>query len=323
MTRFDRVKELLDLAVQGDSIGAHGAFWRNLNLEQFLQRRVQGRFLITLGNGAASNIILALRGQAPFGADIGTTGAIFRRMPAGMGPVPDDHIAFIEQWINDDCPEDIWPPEKEGPEPQGIMPAQQINAFFRALDNWSNFQRTQEVDDAINVFFEAALSWFSRARGQISEAVWTEIATTAKVRAATNLLAANQEGTVRQFFGETPDRAGLADAFERFGESSLPQDPLRLDDPHQKDGESMWFFWLAFAEVAKLSGRDEAFWNVLTRALLLGMFADGLFRGRFKIQGFSADAAGRANMRAHAEALQNTDLINEARRRFVESGLGA
>lgn len=106
MKRFERVKQILDKAIQGQNIGAHGVFWRPLNLEAFKTKRVFGRQLVTLGNGARSNLVLALRGEAPFGADIGTSEAIYPRMPAGFPPVSDDLIAFIEQWITDGCPDD-------------------------------------------------------------------------------------------------------------------------------------------------------------------------------------------------------------------------
>ena len=107
MKRFERVKEILDAAVQNQDIGAHGAFWRPLNLEAFKVKRVFGRQLVNPGNGAQSNLVLALRAQAPFGSDIGTAGAIYPRMPAGgFPPVADDLIAFIEKWISDGCPDD-------------------------------------------------------------------------------------------------------------------------------------------------------------------------------------------------------------------------
>lgn len=107
MKRFLKVKQILDEAVENQDIGAHGAFWRPLNLEAFKAKRVFGRQLVIPGNGAQSNLVLALRGQAPFGSDIGTADAIYPRMPAGgFPPVPDDRIVFIEKWINDGCPDD-------------------------------------------------------------------------------------------------------------------------------------------------------------------------------------------------------------------------
>ncbi len=106
MTRFDRVKQILDEAVNGQNFGAHGAFWRPLTLEAFKARKVFGRAIVTPGDGPHSNLVLALRGQSPFGADMGTPGATMPRMPVGFSAVADDRIAFIEQWITDGCPDD-------------------------------------------------------------------------------------------------------------------------------------------------------------------------------------------------------------------------
>jgi hypothetical protein len=107
MKRFEKVKQILDEAVENQDIGAHGAFWRPLNLEAFKAKKVFGQQLLIPGNGAQSNLVRALRGQNPFGLDIGVEGARYPRMPAGgFPPVADDRIAFIEKWINDGCPDD-------------------------------------------------------------------------------------------------------------------------------------------------------------------------------------------------------------------------
>lgn len=110
MKRFDRVKQILDSSVnQQPTIGAHGPFWRPLTLAAFKVKKVYNRQLVVPGDGPKSNLILALRGQAPFGVDLGIEGAVFSRMPAGLPPVPDDQIAFVEQWITDGCPDDEAP----------------------------------------------------------------------------------------------------------------------------------------------------------------------------------------------------------------------
>jgi photosystem II stability/assembly factor-like uncharacterized protein len=107
---FQRVIEILDEAIGGPGvgIGVHGAFWRGLTRDQFVAKKVFGRALVGLGDGANSNLVLALKGLAPFGADLPDPppGASMSRMPAGLPAVPADSIAFIEQWINDGCPEE-------------------------------------------------------------------------------------------------------------------------------------------------------------------------------------------------------------------------
>jgi len=106
MQRFSQVKEILDGSIGKPEIGAHGTFWRSLDLAAFKAKQVYGQQLVVPGSSEQSNLILALRGHAPFGSDIGTPNARYRRMPAGMPAVPDDQIAFIARWIDDGCPDD-------------------------------------------------------------------------------------------------------------------------------------------------------------------------------------------------------------------------
>jgi hypothetical protein len=112
MTRFERVKQILDSAVGGPGApvgGPHMAFWRNRTRDQFVAFSILGLPIVTLGQGDNSNLIKALRGQEPFGEDTGTPGATFPRMPAGRPAVPAEQIALIARWIDDGCPEDEEP----------------------------------------------------------------------------------------------------------------------------------------------------------------------------------------------------------------------
>ncbi|HYJ06543.1 MAG TPA: hypothetical protein VEX43_15510 [Chthoniobacterales bacterium] len=110
MTRFEHIKEILDAAVHGERVQAHGPFWRELTRDQFIQKLIFGVPLISVGDGPNSNLIHALRGELPFGADTGNSEARFRRMPAGRPPVSDADIAFIRQWIDEGCLEDEFVP---------------------------------------------------------------------------------------------------------------------------------------------------------------------------------------------------------------------
>jgi hypothetical protein len=104
--QYQQIIDILDAAVGGSaaSVGAHGAFWRGKTRDQFVAATVFGQKLLVVGDGAGSNIVKALSAQAPFGADTGTPGATFRRMPAGRPPVPAAKIAVIKKWIDDGCP---------------------------------------------------------------------------------------------------------------------------------------------------------------------------------------------------------------------------
>lgn len=103
MPGFDQVVAILDNAVGGptSSAGPHGAFWRGVTRDEFVAKSVFGLPLIVLGDGAASNLVKALKGEAPF------DGGSFNRMPAGgLAAVSAADISVIEQWIDDDAPED-------------------------------------------------------------------------------------------------------------------------------------------------------------------------------------------------------------------------
>ncbi|EID16469.1 hypothetical protein C731_4679 [Mycolicibacterium hassiacum DSM 44199] len=106
--KFDDVIDLLDRSVGGADayVGSHGAFWRGVTRERFLEMKVGGRKLVTPGDGANSNLVLSLRGQPPFGSDLDEppAGALLPRMPAYLDPLSEDEIRLIEQWIDDGCP---------------------------------------------------------------------------------------------------------------------------------------------------------------------------------------------------------------------------
>jgi hypothetical protein len=105
--RYQEVIDILDMAVGGSTapVGAHGAFWRGKTKAEFIAALVFGQQLLTPGDGSGSNLVKALKGEAPFGTDTGTPGGIFRRMPAGRDPVPAKQIEVIKKWIDDGCPD--------------------------------------------------------------------------------------------------------------------------------------------------------------------------------------------------------------------------
>lgn len=114
MTRYERVVQILDEAIGGPTvnIGVHGAFWRGLSRDQFVAKKLFNRDLVVIGNGSASDLVKALKGEAPFGVDLPNPppGARFSRMPAGLPAVSEAELAFIQTWIDDGCPEDPFTP---------------------------------------------------------------------------------------------------------------------------------------------------------------------------------------------------------------------
>ena len=107
--KFEDVVEILDKAVGGPdaNVVSHGPFWRGVTRDRFVEMKVGGRKLVTLGDGANSNLVLSLKGGAPFGSDLDDPpdGAVNPRMPAYLDPMPAESVSAIEQWINEGCPE--------------------------------------------------------------------------------------------------------------------------------------------------------------------------------------------------------------------------
>jgi hypothetical protein len=101
MTRYERVQQILDESIGGPDaqIGVHGAFWRGKTRNEFVAMLVRNRQLLVVGDGASSNLAKALKGEAPFGADVENPppGATLSRMPAGFNPASPEHIAFIQK----------------------------------------------------------------------------------------------------------------------------------------------------------------------------------------------------------------------------------
>lgn len=323
MKRFDRVRQILDEAVGGATLGAHGAFWRGLTREALLVKRVFGLAVVTPGNAEASNLIKALEGRVPFGQDTGAIGATYRRMPAGRPPVPAGSIAFIRDWIDAGCPDDDVAGDVDAVDvaDRPKIDPKLHNAFWRDFDNWAMFQASQEVQDAIGVFFEAAPKWMG---GLVQGALIDWIATVSAnpARAAIQTLASRQIQTVQNHYGKPIRGSELVDSFELFGSAALPPDPLRPhDDEHNMNGASMWFFWSAFVDAAIRLQLDAA-WPWMGRCVLVGLLNDGVFRGRFAVNGFPRDEASRAAIRAHALTLPDAGLTGELGQRFVDSGLG-
>lgn len=104
MKKYERVQEILSNASGGAHPfhGGEGRFWEK-SLEDFKQTVVYQRQLIAApgpDRGARSNLIKALRGEAPF------NDSVFNRMPSGLPPVAPEDIQFIQSWIDADLPDE-------------------------------------------------------------------------------------------------------------------------------------------------------------------------------------------------------------------------
>lgn len=331
---YARIRQILDEAVNGENFGAHGPFWRSLTRDQFVAKSIFGRALLQQNPDGTfdpqeSNLVKALEGRAPFGKDLTPrpAGAIFNRMPDGFPAVPQTKIDEIRTWIGAGCP-DVPPAAAsivDSASP-ATMSIDDYVRFWRALDDVAMFEATPQVQADIGVFFNAADNWLSFAKDPSLEATWIASITASGTADAIRRLEQLQRETILQSFGTPARQEDLLSCWEKFGDDSLPDDPLRPTDVrHSMNGEIMWFFWCAFTDAAtRLSATDAAipldFWQAIARCVLLGLLNDGVFRGRFPVQGFPNTNAGKQAMRLHATTLPATSLGAELRTRFVDTG---
>ncbi|HSH59598.1 MAG TPA: YCF48-related protein [Acidimicrobiales bacterium] len=174
MDRYQKVLDILDSAIGGPgvNIGIHRAFWRGLSRDELVAKKVFGLDVFTVGQGADSNLVKALRGEAPFGSDLPNppAGAQFSRMPAGLPPVPAADIAFIEQWVDDGCPAgETEPRPGTGPQAEpGQEPGQATDPGSVADLTWRRTSAPDAGSRHDDVFFLGPdLGWAVNSDGKI------------------------------------------------------------------------------------------------------------------------------------------------------------
>lgn len=102
-TRFPDIQKILDDAVKGQDIDAHGPFWRDITRDEFVATQVFGCQIIFSENGtfvgARSPLVQIL--QNPIQCPVGMSRP---RMPLGFPPVPPEKVKIISDWIDAQCP---------------------------------------------------------------------------------------------------------------------------------------------------------------------------------------------------------------------------
>jgi len=194
-------------------------------------------------------------------------------------------------------------------------------AYFRDLDDWSNFHSTPEVRIAVESAFTLLDPWMAFAKDASREQAWIDALSGDPVRQAVTLLSANQKQTVETHYGVPVPLLTLLDGFERFGNDGLPDDPDRPEAPrHNMNAAIMWFMLSSFAEACVRLDVSTDFWTFHMRAILCGLLNDGLFRRRFTVQGFQPTPDGQLAVFQHVQAVADADLPAELRQRCVDSG---
>lgn len=102
-TRYPDIQKILDEAVEGQEIGAHGAFWRELTRDQFVEKKVFGCPIIFQENGTfnglRSPLVQILRDPIECPANRERP-----QMPVGFPPVAPEKVQTISEWIDAQCP---------------------------------------------------------------------------------------------------------------------------------------------------------------------------------------------------------------------------
>lgn len=284
MNRYSRVIEILEEAVGGRTLMAHGNFWRGKSRDEFVSMSVFGQKLIHPGSGSESNLVKSLQGDMPFGSDVPPSrpGEIFRRMPAALPPIPQAEIDFIVKWIDDGCPEEEMVAADtsrlfiDGNEENREISAAEIKAFFKEFDDYFMFSVSPATSENIGLFFGGVGLW--PGLGGAAES-WNSHLSQQPVFDAIQRLSKGQITIInRHFSGESRDES-LRRAFEQFGAGSLPPNPLRPQEPlHRMDGHTMWNIWMAFASACLIKNVDAPFWSDFSKFIVLGAVYDSLFR---------------------------------------------
>ncbi len=311
LNRFSRIKVFLDESIEGQNIGAHGPFWRGTSRDEFVNLEVFNTAVVTIGDGANSALVRALRGDG------------FPQMPRGFNPMPAERIRFIEKWINDGAPSGLSDVVTFNPdEGDGLDPVQH-NHYWREFDNWAAFHRPPGIQEAVGLSSGVARVWAGFARGTPSEQELQSAIESPRTLAAVQLLARRQMQTIEAHYGNPIPLRNLLESYELFGRgidnAGLPEDPLRAGDPHQMNGPQMWFNWTAMADACLRASTPIApeFWRGHIRAILAGLMNDGVVRGRFPVDGFDAsDPDVSCRIREHVRGIPDGELQKELLARF-------
>ena len=303
MKRYDRVVEILQTAVNGESIGAHGNFWLDKPLDQFTTMKVRGRRLVVPGDVAA--LPSRERGARPRPLRSGSRSSAgwsnlrtHAARPSGR-PRTGDSVHRKVDYRRLPRRRDAGKAEAAGDGVRrrrgGGWTGRLRPFFFREFDQFFAFDANEQTSDAIDEYFTVAQSWpgFNQATDLPA---WTEVISDANVRTAIKFLSDNQLRVIGAHFGDPPNENALNDALWLFGKGTLPADDQRPQDRfHRMNGASMWLMWLAFADAGLRLGMAAPQWTRVVRSVCLGMVGDALFRtdrppaSRLKITRYRSD----------------------------------
>ncbi len=329
MTGFKDIVDLLDSLVVGRTVRKHGPFWRGKTRDDFVALRVFGLPVVDIGNPAGSNILLALKGQPPFGADLpdAPDTSVYSRMPSGGPAAGADVIAAVEAWIAAGCPEESPGAVLALGGAAAISDTDHVG-FWRAFDDFFLYRATDEISDTVGTFMTTMTpAWKRFVHGTINEAAWDTIRRRADLADATRVIGDNHARLFREHYGDPFDADALLDSHWKFGGNLLPGDPLS-SGPHQHTMNSPpdWVAWAPFIDTVLRDAPADPFNLLVARGWHVGIVADGLLRAspqrRIAIPDFAAtDPQLKGNVIAHYQALDGPALRAALASRVLQSGI--
>jgi hypothetical protein len=332
MTTFTQVKIILDRLINGQEIRMHGPFWRGATRDEFVALTVMGLPLLVVGDPAGSNLVKALRGNAPFGRDVQPrpVGARINRMPSRRPPATKEDIEYIESWIQAGCPDG-------GPEVSDRLGLEATDdqthvRFWREFDDFFLYKSSQETSGHVFGFIGTSVPiWQDYALRGKPLKQWTDHLKTPAVRQNVDYILKHHFRLMGLYFGSPPPPARILESYWRFGGNLLPDDPGSSGSPrHTMNSPADWFNWSPFLDAILRIDSLNAGNLLLARAWQIGLVADGLLRtdsdrppnDRVKISDFQAnDPALFENVVARYGQAGADDLLGEFVRRLRESGV--
>jgi hypothetical protein len=335
MTTFTQIQIILDRLINGEEIRMHGPFWRGKTRDEFVALSVMGLPIIVVGDPAGSNLVKALRGNAPFGRDLQPrpVGARINRMPSRRPPASKEDIEYIEKWITAGCPDG-------GPDVSDRLALDATDdkldvRYWREFDDFFLYKSSEETNRHVFGFIGNSVPvWLDFALQSTDLKLWTGHLKTPSVREDVDYILKHHIRLIELFYGSPPPAARIFTSYWRFGGNLLPDDPDSSGSPrHTMNSPADWFNWSPFLDAILRMDNLNAGNLLLARAWQIGLVADGLLRtdkdrppnDRVIISDFQANdpALFDAVVARYGQADAN-DMLDEFVRRVRESGvLGA
>lgn len=281
MIVFSDVQKILDDVLGNARPGNHGAFWRGKSRDEFVADNVFGYKLINGNDPDTSNLVLALRGQPPFGKDLTPRppGSVFPRMPKGLPPATVEQIDLIASWIAAGCPE--YRTELAGALlTEARLPGNDdYVVFWREMDLVFHPRHANpETKAHVNRMHATAFApWAMKHLNGGDPAAWDAYASLPETIESFKHVRLHQRRLIDTHLTGRPE--SVLDSLWKFGGDLLPRDPKSPEYPeHRMNGTDDWCYWLPYLHLS-LSQEDRSEIDVaLVRGWHMGVIADGMLR---------------------------------------------